>query len=252
MLWRAITSESLWGAFFKAKHLYNSHHVDAKFQLVAAGDRRLWLEASRLIAANHRVMVAGLDSQATSDPSGYQMSIARRYCPPSALRLAIANPGGEDSNAAGGGILWNESGDIIFAFTARYYDVLSSLEAEALALRDGVSLCRARGIREFYIKSDSLVLVQVVKEQAAVDRQLIAVDRPACQNSGLTGTVCICRQPSCICRQIHTVQQDDVLSAAICRQVDRSIFDVLYYKSPACIKHEYLDNSFLSRLSVNV
>ncbi|MQM11168.1 hypothetical protein Taro_044073 [Colocasia esculenta] len=53
---------------------------------------------------------------------------------------------------------------------------------------------------------------------AAVDRQLIAVDRPAFLNSGITGTVCICRQPSFICRQIHTVQQDDVLSAAICRQ----------------------------------
>ncbi|MQL76599.1 hypothetical protein Taro_008990 [Colocasia esculenta] len=33
--------------------------------------------------------------------------------------------------------------------------------------------------------------------------------------------------------------------------VDRSIFDVLYYKSPACIKDGYLDNSFLSTLSVN-
>ncbi|MQL74193.1 hypothetical protein Taro_006554, partial [Colocasia esculenta] len=54
---------------------------------------------------------------------------------------------------------------------------------------------------------------------AAVDRQLIAVDRTAFLNSGITGTVCICRQPSFICRQIHTVQQDDVLSAAICRQV---------------------------------
>ncbi|MQL71036.1 hypothetical protein Taro_003355 [Colocasia esculenta] len=54
---------------------------------------------------------------------------------------------------------------------------------------------------------------------AAVDRQLIAVDRLAFLNSGITGTVCICRQTSCICRQIHTVQQDDVLSAAICRQL---------------------------------
>ncbi|MQL69415.1 hypothetical protein Taro_001707 [Colocasia esculenta] len=55
---------------------------------------------------------------------------------------------------------------------------------------------------------------------AAVDRQLIAVDRPAFLNSGITGTVCICRQTSCICRQIHTVQQDDALSAAICRQIE--------------------------------
>ncbi|MQL76190.1 hypothetical protein Taro_008588 [Colocasia esculenta] len=53
---------------------------------------------------------------------------------------------------------------------------------------------------------------------AAVDRQLIAVDRPAFLNSGITGTVCICRQTSCICRQIHIVQKDDALSAAICRQ----------------------------------
>ncbi|MQM02268.1 hypothetical protein Taro_035035, partial [Colocasia esculenta] len=58
---------------------------------------------------------------------------------------------------------------------------------------------------------------------AAVDRQLIAVDRPAFLNSGITGTVCICRQTSCICRQIHTVQQDDVLSAAICRQSEEGV-----------------------------
>ncbi|MQL73312.1 hypothetical protein Taro_005665, partial [Colocasia esculenta] len=77
---------------------------------------------------------------------------------------------------------------------------------------------------------------------AAVDRQLIAVDRPAFLNSGITGTVCICRQTSCIYRQIHTVQQDDALSAAICRQdlstvlplaVDRALFPEL--RNSTCV-----------------
>ncbi|MQL83200.1 hypothetical protein Taro_015679 [Colocasia esculenta] len=65
--------------------------------------------------------------------------------------------------AAGGGILRNGNGDIIFAFAARYYDIHSSLEAEALALRDGISLCCERGVKEFHIESDSLVLVQIMK-----------------------------------------------------------------------------------------
>ncbi|MQL85974.1 hypothetical protein Taro_018508, partial [Colocasia esculenta] len=34
----------------------------------------------------------------------------------------------------------------------------------------------------------------------------------------ITEIVCICRQPSCCCRKVHTVQQAKALSAAICRQ----------------------------------
>ncbi|MQM08921.1 hypothetical protein Taro_041779 [Colocasia esculenta] len=64
---------------------------------------------------------------------------------------------------AAGGILRTGYGDIIFAFAARYYDIHSSLEAEALALKDGIPLCCERGVKEFNIESDSLVLVETMK-----------------------------------------------------------------------------------------
>ncbi|MQL95433.1 hypothetical protein Taro_028098, partial [Colocasia esculenta] len=59
---------------------------------------------------------------------------------------------------------------------------------------------------KLYIKEK----ITLIKELAAVDRQLIAVDGPAFLNSGITGTVCICRQPSCCCRQMNTDQKPEL------------------------------------------
>ncbi|MQM08311.1 hypothetical protein Taro_041168 [Colocasia esculenta] len=55
-------------------------------------------------------------------------------------------------------------------------------------------------VRVFRVNSKSLMS----EGQAAVDRHLTSVDRLAFLNSGITGTVCGCRQPPCCCRQIHT------------------------------------------------
>ncbi|MQL86618.1 hypothetical protein Taro_019165 [Colocasia esculenta] len=324
MLWRAISGTSFWGNFFQAKHLYHSHHSTASFHLLSAADRKLWQHASRLVAPNHRVVVKGLDSQATfwldvwagavplrrflsdhvwsdladkcwsinqvlADPTHHHIHIAHQFCPPSLLGHIFACNDGLDrwiwcpttngqfstnsvrkllqgalrfgaavtkpdlmlslwwpvrfyteswcvhvsdsqktsqlhifdlsaphrsflqqwgitlqvsaplapkivrwylpppgrlklnvdgaykstsSTAAGGGILRNEMGDMIFAFAARYHGVHSSLEAEALALRNGIILCYEKGFSEFLIKSDSLVLVQIMKGQYSIPWRL--------------------------------------------------------------------------------
>ncbi|MQL84301.1 hypothetical protein Taro_016810 [Colocasia esculenta] len=65
--------------------------------------------------------------------------------------------------AAGGGVLRNDRGDVIFCFANRYPHIRSSLETEALALRDGLSLCCSHAVNNILIESDSLVLVQVIK-----------------------------------------------------------------------------------------
>ncbi|MQM22992.1 hypothetical protein Taro_056053, partial [Colocasia esculenta] len=105
--------------------------------------------------------------EADSDqvPASISPRIVRWYLPPPG-RLKLNVDGAykiSSGTAAGGGILGNGIGDIIFAFAASYPNVHSSLEAEALALRDGVLLCIERGVTDFLIESDSLVLVQVMK-----------------------------------------------------------------------------------------
>ncbi|MQM17956.1 hypothetical protein Taro_050938 [Colocasia esculenta] len=73
---------------------------------------------------------------------------------------------------ARGGILRNHMGDIIFAFSAIYQGVCSSLEAEALALRNGIILCYEKGISDFLVESDSLVLVQMMKGNYSIPWRL--------------------------------------------------------------------------------
>ncbi|MQM08270.1 hypothetical protein Taro_041124 [Colocasia esculenta] len=69
--------------------------------------------------------------------------VIRWFLPPTG-RLKLNVDGAFKSSmgiAGGGGVLRNDRGDIIFCFAHRYPHVRSSLEAEALALRDGIYLC---------------------------------------------------------------------------------------------------------------
>ena len=84
--------------------------------------------------------------------------------PKGRLKLNVDGAFKRSNNAAGGGgILRDTKGDIIFAFAASSYLVHSSLEAEGLALRDGLSICCEMGISTVIVESDSLVLVQIMK-----------------------------------------------------------------------------------------
>ena len=89
----------------------------------------------------------------------------RWFTPPtSRLKLNVDGAFKRSSGAVGGGgILRDAKGDIVFAFSAAYPMVHSSLEAEALALQDGLSFYYDRGIPAVAIEPDSLVLVQILK-----------------------------------------------------------------------------------------
>ncbi|MQL88533.1 hypothetical protein Taro_021091 [Colocasia esculenta] len=56
MLWRALTTESIWAKFFRGKHPYNCHHSEAHFPFMLAADRKLWQQAAHIIHNNHRII----------------------------------------------------------------------------------------------------------------------------------------------------------------------------------------------------
>ncbi|MQL97112.1 hypothetical protein Taro_029795 [Colocasia esculenta] len=61
--------------------------------------------------------------------------------------------------AGGGGILRDHEGNMCWAFAQAYHYLNSSLAAEALALRDGLSICCSKGITEVLVETDSLNLL---------------------------------------------------------------------------------------------
>ncbi|MQL80800.1 hypothetical protein Taro_013253 [Colocasia esculenta] len=69
--------------------------------------------------------------------------------------------------AGGGGILRDHEGNMCWAFARAYHDLNSSLVPEALALRDGLSICCSKGITEVLVETDSLNLLQIVTKQIA-------------------------------------------------------------------------------------
>ncbi|MQL99180.1 hypothetical protein Taro_031905 [Colocasia esculenta] len=67
--------------------------------------------------------------------------------------------------AGGGGILRDHKGNMCCAFVMSYHDLKSSLEAEAVALRDGLSMCCIKGFKEVMVEIDSLNLLHIVTNQ---------------------------------------------------------------------------------------
>ncbi|MQL71033.1 hypothetical protein Taro_003350 [Colocasia esculenta] len=67
--------------------------------------------------------------------------------------------------AGGGGIIRDQNGTLCCAFAQTYDGLSSSLEAEALALRDGIAMCCRTGISDVMIETDSQNLLQIVTVQ---------------------------------------------------------------------------------------
>jgi ribonuclease HI len=72
------------------------------------------------------------------------------------------NPG-----PSGGGVIRNDKGDVIFAFS-HYYGETDSLIAEVRAALDGLRYCFARSLFVNSIESDSAILVKVLNEGSAM------------------------------------------------------------------------------------
>ncbi|MQM13585.1 hypothetical protein Taro_046508 [Colocasia esculenta] len=65
-------------------------------------------------------------------------------------------------DAGGGGILRDHHGRCVFAFSTKYQGVITALDAEARALRDGLATCCNQGILDIMVETDSLNLMQIV------------------------------------------------------------------------------------------
>ncbi|MQL96108.1 hypothetical protein Taro_028780 [Colocasia esculenta] len=67
--------------------------------------------------------------------------------------------------AGGGGILRDHEGSCVFAFATNYQEVIFTLDAEARALRDGLTLCCRKGFLDIMVETDSHNLMQIVTGQ---------------------------------------------------------------------------------------
>ena len=70
-----------------------------------------------------------------------------------------------NGRASGGGVLRDSNGRLVFAFYKEFGEK-GVLQAEALAVRDGLLVCEAKGIRGILVEVDSAVLVSLVKSSA--------------------------------------------------------------------------------------
>ncbi|MQM23497.1 hypothetical protein Taro_056562, partial [Colocasia esculenta] len=77
--------------------------------------------------------------------------------------------------AGGGGILCDHKGNMCCAFAKTYHGLNSSLTAEALALRDGLSICCSRGVSDVLVETDSLNLLQIVTRQLCCPWELVCI-----------------------------------------------------------------------------
>ncbi|MQM14076.1 hypothetical protein Taro_047005 [Colocasia esculenta] len=94
-------------------------------------------------------------------------SVVRWLTPPQG-RLKLNVDGafkGTSGEAGGGGILRDHEGNMCSAFAKAYYGLNSSLAAEALALRDDISIYCRTGASEVLVETDSLQLTQIVTRQ---------------------------------------------------------------------------------------
>ncbi|MQM05635.1 hypothetical protein Taro_038440 [Colocasia esculenta] len=264
MMWKALTTESIWAIFFRGKHLFNCHHFEAHFPSMLAADRKLWRQAAHIIHSNHRIIsmdnspttyfwydiwtgevplkefipedtwnnmphkdctvqeaftnptrISNIANQIWSElfhllnfsnreindvPEGVISSVAplwqfygkssaigtqldSKKIPQHWLATLHQNVSGQKNletripsivpwltpplgrlklnvdgaftmtsgEAGGGGILRDNEGKMCWAFARAYHVLKSSLAAEALALRDGLSICCSKGITEIHL-----------------------------------------------------------------------------------------------------
>ncbi|MQM20188.1 hypothetical protein Taro_053203 [Colocasia esculenta] len=132
MLWKALTTDSLWARFFRGKHLYSCHHSEAHFPFMLAADRKLWKQAAHIIQRNHRIVSMNSSptayfwydawtgemplkefipeviwnnmsdkyctvQQAFNNPMSFQLQTATKYCPRHLLSQFLTSNGTKDT-----------------------------------------------------------------------------------------------------------------------------------------------------------
>lgn len=110
---------------------------------------------------------------------------------------------GNPGPSGGGGVIRNELGDVIFAFS-HYYGETDSLIAEVRAALDRLRYCFARSLFVNSIESDSAILVKVQHEGSAMPwkvarwiaeiRNLLFIMKPPCSQRSESAS----RQPTMV------------------------------------------------------
>ncbi|MQL72013.1 hypothetical protein Taro_004346 [Colocasia esculenta] len=132
MLWKALTTDSLWARFFRGKHLYSGHHSESQFPFMLAADRKLWQQAAHMIQRNDKIVPMNNSpsthfwfdiwtgekplkefipeevwsstpdkfctiQQAFSNPMSIQLQTATRFCPRHILSQFLTTNGTKDT-----------------------------------------------------------------------------------------------------------------------------------------------------------
>ncbi|MQL90032.1 hypothetical protein Taro_022613 [Colocasia esculenta] len=159
-------------------------------------DRRLWQQAAQLIQGNHRIISmdnnsvghfwfdvwmgdAPLKAYILEDTWRDMPNKVVRWLTPPPRRLKLNVDGAFNmmlDESGGGGILRDHKGNMCCAFAKPYHGLKSSLAAEALALRDELSICCSKGVYEVLVETDSLNLMHIVTR---VKAEIIHVPREA-------------------------------------------------------------------------
>lgn len=85
-----------------------------------------------------------------------------RWIPPDGNTFKLNVDGSRrTTQTAGGGLLRDQNGNAIFAFSSFYGDQ-STIQSELQAIMEGLQICRQRGIHNLIIESDSMLAVNMI------------------------------------------------------------------------------------------
>lgn len=139
----------------------NSRHILGRVMLLICSMASTQLFWGRTISNNQRVWLSNWGISTIRVQSNLPKLIRWLPPPPGRFKLNVDGSFKCDVGAAGGGgVLRDSLGNLVWAFAAPYHNITSSLEAKALALRDGLSHCLDQHNHAIDVDSDSLVVVQ--------------------------------------------------------------------------------------------
>ena len=108
-------------------------------------------------------------SDCVAAPRSTEFIISKWICLPSG-RLKLNSDGcsrGNPGESGGGSVLRDDKGRVLWA-QADSYGVTKNMVAECRALLQGLKLCAASGVASVDIEVDSMVLVQIMQQQASI------------------------------------------------------------------------------------
>ncbi|MQM10798.1 hypothetical protein Taro_043696 [Colocasia esculenta] len=165
-IWCSRNMARFQGRDMSSKHIINRSMLSVRVICTTAHFQKIsqpWLDSLR-------------QSNSRNEIPNVILPKAVRWITPPRGRLKLNVDGAFNmmlDEAGGGGILRDHKGNMCCAFAMPYHDLKSSLEAEALALRDGLSMCCRKGFKEEL----SLILQDIAAVTKRVKAEISHVPR---------------------------------------------------------------------------